>query len=55
MLKISFEKANAKASGREYEYVSISFNGTELTRIFIKQTEKQYFSTLLGIYEKKKD
>jgi len=54
MLNISLEKANAKATGREYEYVSISIDGIELTRIFIKQTEKSYYRALLGSYVKSK-
>jgi len=52
VLNISFQKANAKESGREYEYVSINIDGTELTRIFIRQTEKTYYQSLLGDYQK---
>jgi len=46
------KSANAKESGRPYEYVSVEVEGTELTRIFIKQTEKSYFQSLIGEYEK---
>jgi len=54
MLNISLEKANAKATGREYQYVSVMIDGIELTRIFIKATELQYFKSLLGQYVKQK-
>jgi hypothetical protein len=51
-LVISLESATAKASGRLYEYVSLTVDGVELTRLFIKPTEKQYYKSLLGIYDK---
>jgi len=55
MLEISLEQANAKATGRLYEYVSIKVEGIELTRIFIKGTEKSYYESLLGSYKKTAD
>lgn len=54
ILTISFKKANAKETGREYEYVSIEIDGVEINRIFIKNTEKSYFSSLIGSYQKTK-
>jgi len=52
MIKIELKTANAKESGRPYEYISVSFDNTELTRIFIKATEKEFFSKLIGQYKK---
>ena len=52
MLKISFEKALAKATGREYEYISISVDGLEINRIFFRQTERSYYESLVGDYER---
>lgn len=55
MLKISLQTANAKATGRPYEYVSVEIDGIEVTRIFIKQTEKAFFGSLLGSYTRTKN
>lgn len=52
VLKIELLTGIAKVTGREYEYIKISLNGTELNRIFIKPTEKSYYSSLLGDYSK---
>jgi len=52
ILSISLEQGIAKESGRAYEYVSLKIDGTEINRIFIKQTEKTYFASLTGDYSK---
>jgi len=51
VISISIESANAKESGRPYEYVSVSADGVELNRIFIKGTEKAFYQSLIGNYE----
>lgn len=52
MLKVELKTANAKESGRPYEYISISYEETEVTRIFIKSTEKEFFTKMLGNYNR---
>lgn len=52
VLKIELLTGNAKVTGRAYDYIKISLNGTELNRYFIKATEKSYYSSLLGDYSK---
>jgi len=52
MIKVELKTANAKESGRPYEYISLSFDGVEFQRVFIKNTEKEYYSKMLGTYKK---
>jgi len=55
MLKIQYLDAVSNKTGvaKPYKYVSISHDDVELTRLFIKPTEKQYYQNLVGDYDKK--
>lgn len=55
MLKISFETGLAKATGKPYQYVLISADGVQIgERLYIKPTEKSYYESLAGVYQKQK-
>lgn len=51
-LLLQIVSANAKETGRPYQYVSIKIEDVELPRIYIKDTEKSYYASLIGEYEK---
>lgn len=49
-LTVSIKDGVSKKTGAAYVYVSIEVNSTELTRMFIKPTELDFFQTLEGTY-----
>jgi hypothetical protein len=55
MLTISIENGKAKETGREYNYISLKHDGEEFNRIFIKNTEIQYFDKIVGEYQRAKN
>jgi hypothetical protein len=52
VLEIKEGNGIAKESKRDYYYVDILINGTQITRLFPKDTEKTYFKSLLGSFVK---
>jgi len=52
--ELSIEKVMATSkNGRPYMYISIRVGDTELTRLFLKETEKLFFDSIIGTYQKR--
>lgn len=53
MIKIALKTITSKKDGKDYEFLSVMSDDTEIVRSFIKPTEKQFFLSVCGDYEKK--
>lgn len=49
-LEIAQKNGTSKA-GNPYTYISVSIDGTEITRQFPKPTEQKFYEVLIGEYK----